>query len=145
VQVGLTPELEAYVRRKVASGRYADASAVVRDAVRLLIEREADVSPPRPKALVQATIAAMEEALRKKGVVSAALFGSIARDEAGPESDVDVLIDVDPASRFSLVDLVEVKTMLEEMLGREVDVVTREGLDPRLRERVMREAENVFS
>jgi uncharacterized protein len=55
-----------------------------------------------------------------------------------------VRIDLDPEARFSLVDLVSVKNFLEERLGREVDVVTRHGIDPAIGERVEREAESVF-
>ena len=55
-----------------------------------------------------------------------------------------VLIDVAPDARFSLIDLVSVKDFLEDRLGRRVDVVTKEGLDPAVRDRVLREAEAVF-
>lgn len=49
--VSLTPELEALVDRKVASGRYRSASEVVRAALRLLDERERSLDPPAPKGL----------------------------------------------------------------------------------------------
>ena len=78
------------------------------------------------------------------GVTSVALFGSVARGEAGPSSDVDILIDVDPNVRFSLIDLVDVKALLERNLQRRVDIVTRGGLDPRLGKRVLKDAETVF-
>ena len=87
-----------------------------------------------------------------RGVTSVALIGSVARREAGPSSDVDilidvdpnVLIDVDPNVRFSLIDLVDVKALLEHNLQRRVDIVTRGGLDPRLGKRVLKDAETVF-
>ena len=71
--------------------------------------------------------------------------GRIIRGDAGPDSDIDLLIDIDPKVRFSLVDLVALKLFLEDRLGHKVDVVTRNGLDPRLKERVLGEAEAVFS
>ena len=63
---------------------------------------------------------------------------------ARTDSDIDVLIEVAPDARFSLIDLVSVKDFLEERLGRKVDVVTKEGLDPAIRDRVLREAQAVF-
>ena len=78
------------------------------------------------------------------GVTSVALFGSVARREAGPSSDVDILIDVDPDVHFSLIDLFDIKALLESRLQRPVDVVTRGGLNPRLGKRVLKDAETVF-
>ena len=66
------------------------------------------------------------------------LFGSVARDEAGPDSDVDLLVDFDrPVGYFHLF---RVQAHLEELLGTPVDLVFEDGLKPRIRERVLREA-----
>jgi putative addiction module CopG family antidote len=149
MNVSLTAELENYIRRKVASGLYNNASEVIREALRLLVEREgAPVKrptrvPPR-KDEVLAELAELEKPLRERGLTSLALFGSVARGAGRPGSDVDVLIDVAPDARFSLIDLVSVKDFLEDRLGHRVDVVTKEGLDPAVRDRVLREAETVF-
>jgi putative addiction module CopG family antidote len=149
MNVSLTPRLEEIVRRKVASGLYNNASEVIREALRLLVDRDGagdavrTVAPPG-KDVLRTRLAALEKPLRERGIASLALFGSVVHGEARPGSDVDVLIDIDPAARFSLVDLVSVKNFLEERLGREVDVVTRQGIDPAIRERVDREAESVF-
>jgi predicted nucleotidyltransferase len=75
------------------------------------------------------------EMVRRFGVRSLALFGSVARDEAGPESDVDVLVDFGGPARF-LVHMELVK-YLEELLGCRVDVLTVRSLKPRLRERIL--------
>lgn len=93
---------------------------------------------------VVAELYALEKALRQRGLTSLALFGSVVRGTARPDSDIDVLIDVSPGERFSLVDLVAVKDFLEDQLGRPVDVVTRAGLDPAIRDRVLIEAQAVF-
>lgn len=95
-------------------------------------------------AEIRAQIGVLEPVLRGRGVKSLALFGSVARRDAGPASDVDVLIDVNPDAGFSLVDLVEIKTLLESRLRRQVDIVTPGGLDPRFRKRVLEDAEPVF-
>jgi hypothetical protein len=149
MNVSLTPELEKYVRRKVASGLYNNASELIREALRLLVAREGTpvgrtTREPVSKDEVLAKLAALEKPLREHGLSSLALFGSVVRGAARADSDIDVLIDVAPGARFSLIDLVSVKDFLEERLGRKVDVVTKEGLDPVIRDRVFREAEAVF-
>ena len=73
------------------------------------------------------------------GVTSLALFGSFARDEARPDSVVDLVVEFDPDAHVSLFRLLDVKEYLEKLLGREVDLVTRDGLKPRLRPVVARE------
>jgi putative addiction module CopG family antidote len=149
MNVSLTRELEKYVRRKVTSGLYNNASEVIRQALRLLVEQEAapnEQRVPRPASEHEmlAKLVALEKPLRERGLTSLALFGSIVRGTARPDSDVDILIDVAPATRFSLVDLVSVQDFLEKQLGRKVDVVTRQGLGPAIRDRVVREAEKAF-
>jgi predicted nucleotidyltransferase len=82
--------------------------------------------------------------LRQRGLTSLALFGSVVRGTARPDSDIDVLVDIAPDIQFSLIDLVAVMDFVEDQLGRRVDVVTRGGLEPVIRDRVLREAEAVF-
>src|SRR5436853_379905 len=138
MDVSLTPELEKYVRRKVTSGLDNNASEVIRQALRLLVEREAApngqrVPQPASKHEILAKLAALEKPLRERGLTSLALFGSVVRGGCRAESDVDLLIDVAQRARFSLVDLVSVQEFLEEQLGRKVDVVTMQGLGPAIR------------
>ena len=82
-----------------------------------------------------------EEVLRladEHGALNVRLFGSAARGEEDAESDLDLLVDMEEGR--SLVDHVAMKQDLEDLLGREIDVVTERSLHPRLRERVLREA-----
>lgn len=79
--------------------------------------------------------------LRCFGVKRLALFGSVARGEAGPESDVDVLVGFEGPATFDR--FMELKLWLEDLLGRRVDLVTEKALKPRLRARVEREAVDV--
>ena len=82
--------------------------------------------------------------LRKRfGVKSLAVFGSVARGEAGPESDVDLVVEFDPQAHVGLFKMVELKEFLEKVLGCPVDVVTLDGLRPWMRELVRREAVHV--
>ena len=144
MNVSLTSALEDYIRRKVATGLYNNASEVVREALRLMMERETGAHPAPKKTEVVATLKALEPELRARGIASAAIFGSVVRGQAQPDSDVDVLVDVDPARTFDLVDFVGVKNLLADRLGRTVDVVEREALKPRIRDSVLSEAETVF-
>ncbi len=59
--------------------------------------------------------------LRALGIRHLSLFGSIARGEAGPKSDIDLLIEVDPEARFGLRDLLDLREELGEPLGRPID------------------------
>ncbi len=74
----------------------------------------------------------------KHGARNVRVFGSVARGEADPESDIDLLVDMEPGR--SLLDLGGLLMDLRELLGREVDVVTERGLKPRIRARVLQEA-----
>ncbi|MBI3319168.1 MAG: nucleotidyltransferase family protein [Candidatus Omnitrophica bacterium] len=75
---------------------------------------------------------------RRHGVTRVRVFGSIARGDAGPQSDVDLLVDVgaEPTPWFPGGLIAE----LEELLGRRVQVITERGLDALLRDRVLQEA-----
>lgn len=148
MNISLTSELEKYVRHKVASGLYNNASEVIREALRALLEREGEpartLSKPPKKDEILAKLATLEKPLRERGLKSLAVFGSVARGAARADSDVDVLVDLEPDVRFSLIDLVALKDFLEDRLNRKVDVVTRSGLDSGIRDRVLSEAESVF-
>ncbi len=86
----------------------------------------------------------LEKPLRNRGVKSIFLFGSVVRNENTSASDIDVFIDTDPGVPFSLLDLIEVKHFLEDNLGYKADVVTREGLHPHIKERIISESKQVF-
>lgn len=85
-----------------------------------------------------------ERAVRATGATGLFLFGSTARDRARPDSDIDLFVDYEPASRFSLIDIVSIKQHLESRLGVAVDVTTRDSLDPLLRRRIEASAERIF-
>lgn len=92
--------------------------------------------PVASLAEVLAAIRAHEHEIRALGATALYVFGSAARDELGPESDVDVYIDYDPAGPFSFVELLGVRDILAGQLGRNIDLGTRNGLNPRLRQRI---------
>ena len=82
--------------------------------------------------------------IRARGVRALYVFGSTGRDMARDDSDVDIFIEAEQADRFNAFDLIDVKTLLERRLDANVDLTTRDGLHPRLREQIEREAIRVF-
>lgn len=78
------------------------------------------------------------EIAHSHGATSVSVFGSRSRGDARPDSDLDLLIDVAPGT--SLFDLARLERELTELVGVEVEVVTRGGLHPRLRDAILRES-----
>ena len=95
-------------------------------------------------ATALANLRTKEKAVRELGATSLYLYGSTARDEAESASDIDVFVEYDPAKRFSLLDLAGIKVLLEDELGVQVDITTRDSLHPLLRNRIERSAIRVF-
>jgi hypothetical protein len=92
---------------------------------------------------VMAALRAHEAELHRFGVEHLYLFGSVAREEEQPDSDVDLFFDTDNP-RFSLIELVDVQDKVTTILGTETDVMTRASLHPLLRRRIEAEAVLVF-
>jgi len=94
--------------------------------------------PPMRRREALRIIAEHEQELRDLGVRSLSLFGSVARDQAEPGSDIDVIVEFDrPVGYFHLFD---VQDRLEGFLGCKVDLVTPGGLRPELRQGILAEA-----
>lgn len=74
-----------------------------------------------------------EPALRARGVRRAALFGSIARGDDRPDSDIDIMIEVDPDAHITVFDYVGLKEYFAGLFESPVDVVSRDGLKPYVR------------
>lgn len=83
-------------------------------------------------------LAANREKLDRFSVKSIALFGSMARDEALPGSDIDLLVEF--SEPVGLFDFIRLKNHLEELLQTPVDLVTPDALKDRIREKILREA-----
>lgn len=81
--------------------------------------------------------------LHKLGVRHAAVFGSVARGQAGAGSDVDVLVDLDPQRPLDLFEYARVKLYIGELIEG-ADVVNRRTLRPLLRDAILRDAVNAF-
>jgi predicted nucleotidyltransferase len=82
---------------------------------------------------------------RRYKVRRLSLFGSALRDDFGPESDVDVLVDFEPEARVGFLTLSRMARELSELLGRPVDLVPRSGLKPSIREEVLRQEQVIYA
>ena len=91
-------------------------------------------------------LAAIEGFSRRWKITEFSLFGSVLREDFGPGSDVDVLVSFEEDATWSLLDLVEMKTELEMIFGREVDLVEKESLrNPFRRHDIMRGREVIYA
>ena len=81
------------------------------------------------------------EFCRRHHIRRLSLFGSVLRDDFGPDSDVDVLVEFEPGTRVGLMGLADVEIELAELLGRKVDLNTPGFLSRYFREQVLAEAE----
>ena len=74
------------------------------------------------------------------------MFGSVLRDDFRPDSDIDVLVSIDPTARIGLFKIIEMKLELEEMFKRPVDLIEKEGLkNPYRRKEILRTAQVVYA
>ena len=82
-------------------------------------------------------------------VLELALFGSVLRDDFGPESDVDVLVSFDTGARHTLLDIVQMQEELSAVLGREADLVERTAVEQSpnyiRRQAILRSAETIYA
>lgn len=83
---------------------------------------------------------------RRRKVTELALFGSVLRDDFGPDSDIDVLVTFTPDCGWSLFDLVEMQEELKDIFQRDVDLVEKEGLrNPFRRHEILNSMEVVYA
>jgi uncharacterized protein len=85
-----------------------------------------------------------EAALRARGVAHAALFGSRARGDARPDSDTDIMVEIDPEARIGVWDYVGIKDFITGLFDGPVDVVKRKTLKPYVRSSVIADAVYAF-
>jgi uncharacterized protein len=90
------------------------------------------------------TLRAHESDLRRLGVSHAAVFGSVARGEAGAESDIDVLVDLDENRPMGVFEYARLKLYINEILAGPSDVVNRRTLKPLLRANILQDSIDAF-
>jgi len=89
------------------------------------------------REMILKLVEANQERLRRLGVRELGLFGSFARGEWRPASDIDFVVDLEEKSFDTYM---AVKELLESLLARRVDLVLKSAIKPRLRDRILREA-----
>jgi len=97
-----------------------------------------DVDGAHPELLLEAAGPVLKALANEHGYQRLAVFGSVARHQARPESDIDLLVEASACT--SSFELVRFKRLIEQVLGREVDLVDYGGLKPKLDNDIRREA-----
>lgn len=86
------------------------------------------------------------EFCKRWSITEFAVFGSVLRDDFRPDSDVDVLVSIDPKAHIGLFEIVDMQMELEAMFKRPVDLVEKEGLrNPYRRKEILRTAQVVYA
>lgn len=80
-------------------------------------------------AKIRIPTAKLAEFAKRWNISELALFGSALREEFGPDSDIDVLVSFKPGAQVTLFDMVRMKDELEKIFGREVDLISKRGLE----------------
>lgn len=140
-----TPLIATLLRARLKSFAVARGQSmqdVVERAVTRLLDEEAR-EPPSLGAVLR-RLRDAEPVLREAGITGLFVFGSVARGDAGPDSDVDVAADVDPRRRVSLFTLVELKEKVAAILGAKADFCLRRDLRPHVAQGFERDAVQVF-
>ena len=89
---------------------------------------------------VLSRLAANRDRIKEFGVAHLSIFGSVARDEARVDSDVDILVEYEPAAQVGLFEFVRLQRFLSESLGARVDLATPAALRKEMKEQILREA-----
>jgi predicted nucleotidyltransferase len=84
------------------------------------------------------------EALRAEGVTKLAIFGSRVRGDNRPDSDIDVLVEVEPDASFSLLNLIGVEHIIQDATGLPAQATMRRSIPPRFAERIADDIVEVF-
>ena len=142
VRAGVRPETVS----RIASRGTCDFATLERLAaavgLRLGLLDEVPYAAGRARGEVLRKQALLRTLAKAHGARSVELFGSAARDEDGPGSDLDFLVELEPGR--SLLDLIGLAEDLQDALGRKVEAVTAAGMKPRVLEQARRDAVRIF-
>ncbi len=139
--VELTEDKKAAIEA-IAQRRGVSVQELIDKLLDQLVATEKDAVPSLPKAV--AALRTHEDELRKRGVRQLYLFGSVARGDAQPASDIDILVDFEPTARVSIITLGSLTAYLTAVLGRAVDIGDRDSFRPEILSRIDQDAVAVF-
>lgn len=128
--------------KEIAARKGVSIQALLGAEIDDLLRRERQALPDLARVI--ATLRAHGDGLRAQGVRHLHVFGSVARGEAAPGSDVDLAADFDPDRPMSLVRFASLKCELEDILGHAVDFVDRAALKPEAGAALEQDAVEVF-
>jgi predicted nucleotidyltransferase len=130
------------LRAMIASGmnqrRIAKALGISQSAVSQQLRSAPVLETVRPDVLLEAAAPVLRSLAEERHYERLAVFGSIARDRAREDSDIDLVVDAPPGT--SSLEFIRFKQVLEKAIGREVDLISYGGLKPTLDDDVRRDA-----
>lgn len=130
--------LRAMIAAGTSQREIATALGITQPAVSQQLRAASDLSAVHPEKLIEAAAPVLLRLAEDAGYGKLAVFGSVARRQAGQDSDIDLLVEApEGTSSFGFV---KFKQLIEQVLGRQIDLVDYGGLKPRLDDDIRREA-----
>jgi uncharacterized protein len=130
--------LRALVATGMSQRQIAEALGITQPAVSQQLKFAPELDEVHPEVLLEAAAPILNSLAAEHGYSRLAVFGSVARHQARLESDIDLLVEVpEGTSSFGFI---RFRHIIEQVLGREVDLVSYGGLKPRLDDDIRREA-----
>jgi uncharacterized protein len=130
--------LRAMVATGMSQRQIADALGVSQPAVSQQLKSVSQLDAVHPQVLLDAAGPVLKALAADLGFTRLAVFGSVARGTARPDSDIDLIVESPPGT--SSFEFLRFKQLLEEVLGREVDLIDYGGLKPKIDDDIRREA-----
>ena len=130
--------LRAMVATGMSQRQIAEALGISQPAVSQQLRHAPDLDGVHPEALLDAAAPVLKELATDRGYRRLAVFGSVARGEAGQDSDIDLIVEAPPGT--SSFEFVRFKQLIEQVLGREIDLISYGGLKPTMDDDIRRDA-----
>lgn len=130
--------LRAMVATGMSQREIAEALGVSQPAVSQQLKSGSQLDGVHPKDLLNAAAPILKALAEDCGFTRLAVFGSVVRGTAGPDSDIDLIVESPPGT--SSFEFLRFKQLIEQVIGREVDLIDYGGLKPKLDDDIRREA-----
>lgn len=130
--------LRAMVANGMSQRQIAEALGVSQPAVSQQLKLARELNAVHPQVLVDAAGPVLKAMAVDRGYSRLAVFGSVARGTARPDSDIDLIVESPPGT--SSFEFLRFKQLIEQVLGREVDLIDYGGLKPKIDDDIRREA-----